>query len=83
MRASDARRLFLFHAVRGMLSAAVRLGVVGPLEAQELLARLAPEAEAALEATAALAPEDAAGSTPLLDLLQGHQDRLYSRLFQS
>lgn len=81
--AEEARRLFLFQAIRGMLSAAVRLGVVGPLEAQELLARLAPESDAALAATAGLAPEDAASAAPLQDLLQGHQDRLYSRLFQS
>jgi urease accessory protein len=81
--AEDARRLFLFQGARGMLSAAVRLGLVGPLEAQELLAGVAPEAEAVLRATAGLAPEDAAGAAPVLDLLQGHQDRLYSRLFQS
>ena len=81
--ADDARRLYLFQAARGMLSAAVRLGVVGPLEAQALQAGLAPEVEAALQATGPLAPEDAAGGAPLLDLLQGHQDRLYSRLFQT
>jgi len=79
----DARRLFLFQGARAMLSAAVRLGVVGPLEAQELLAGAAEAAERALPATAGLAPEEAAGSAPLLELLQGHQDRLYSRLFQS
>jgi urease accessory protein len=81
--AEEARRLFLFQAARGMLSAAVRLGVVGPLETQALLARLAPEAEAALRATDGLAPEEAAAAAPILELLQGHQDRLYSRLFQS
>jgi urease accessory protein len=79
----DARRLFLFQGARAAVSAAVRLGVVGPLEAQGLLAGAADEAERALAATAGLAPEDAASSAPLLDLLQGQQDRLYSRLFQS
>jgi urease accessory protein len=79
----EARRLFLFQGARGVVSAAVRLGVVGPLEAQALLAATASGAERALAATASLAPEDAATSAPLLDLLQGHQDRLYSRLFQS
>lgn len=79
----DARRLFLFQGARAALSAAVRLGVVGPLEAQALLAAGAGAAEQALRATEGLAPEEAAGCAPLLDLLQGHQDRLYSRLFQS
>ncbi len=79
----DARRLFLFQGARAALSAAVRLGVVGPLEAQSLLAAAAATAERALAATADLAPEDAATAAPLLDLLQSHQDRLYSRLFQS
>jgi urease accessory protein len=80
---ADTRRLFLFQGARALVSAAVRLGVVGPLEAQSLLARAGDAAERALAATAELRPEDAASSAPLLDLLQGHQDRLYSRLFQS
>ena len=79
----DARRLFLFQGARAALSAAVRLGAVGPLEAQSLLAAAARTAEEALVATAELMPEDAATAAPLLDLLQAHQDRLYSRLFQS
>ena len=79
----DARRLFLFQGARALVSAGVRLGVVGPLEAQALLAGLARPVEDALAATAHLPPEEAASAAPLLDLLQGHQDRLYSRLFQS
>ena len=79
----EARRLFLFQGARAAVSAAVRLGVVGPLQAQSVLAGAAAAAERALDATEGLAPEEAACSTPLLDLVQGHQDRLYSRLFQS
>lgn len=79
----DARRLFLFQGARAVVSAAVRLGVVGPLAAQALLAAAAGAAGRALSATAHLGPEEAASASPLLDLLQGHQDRLYSRLFQS
>jgi urease accessory protein len=77
----DARRLFLFQGARAAVSAAVRLGVVGPLEAQALLAAAAASAERALALAVPL--EQAASCAPLLDLLQGHQDRLYSRLFQS
>jgi urease accessory protein len=79
----DARRLFLFQGARSAISAAVRLGVLGPLEAQGILAGAAASAERALAVTTGLAPEDAASGAPVLDLLQGHQDRLYSRLFQS
>jgi len=79
----EAQRLFLFLGLRGSLSAGVRLGVVGPLEAQRLLAKAAPVLEAALERCAAIGSEDAAQTAPLHDLFQGTQDRLYSRLFQS
>lgn len=79
----EACRLFLFHLARGLLSAGIRLGLVGPLEAQELLARAGETAAAAAEASSGRTLEDAATTSPLLDLLQSHQDRLYSRLFQS
>lgn len=38
----DAAHLFLFLGARGILSAAVDLGLIGPVEAQSLLARAAP-----------------------------------------
>lgn len=80
---ATAQRLFLFGALRGLLAAAVRLGLAGPLEAQALQADLAPRAEEVAVACAALALDDVAQPAPLLELAQLHQDRLYSRLFQS
>jgi urease accessory protein len=79
----EATRLLVFLQLRGLVGAAVRLGVCGPLEGQALQARLAPVAEEVAAACSGLAVEDAAATTPLLDLIQGHQDRLYSRLFSS
>jgi urease accessory protein len=79
----DAARVFLFQAARGVVSAGVRLGLVGPLEAQEILAGVAPVAEAVQRACAGRSPAEAAAAAPLLDLFQSHQERLYSRLFQS
>lgn len=76
-------RLFLFHHVRSGFAAAVRLNIVGPMEAQALQHRLAPMAEAVAVRGAALTLADLAQTAPLLDLWQGAQDRLYSRLFQS
>jgi urease accessory protein len=78
-----AIRLFFFNHLRGALAAAVRLNIVGPMEAQMLQHRLSPQAEAVLIRCASLALEDVAQTAPLLDLWQGAQDRLYSRLFQT
>jgi len=79
----EAQRVILFGTARGVLSAAVRLGIVGSYEAQRLqqgcarwLERVAVECES-LEAA------DLAQTAPLIDLLQAGHDRLYSRLFQS
>lgn len=76
-------RMFFFNHLRGVLAAAVRLNIVGPMEAQQLQHRLAPVGEAILQKCVALSLEDLAQTAPLLDLWQGAQDRLYSRLFQS
>lgn len=76
-------RLFLFTQLRGWIGAAVRLGLVGPLEAQRLQGQLSPHAEGAARRGLELGLDDLAQTAPLLDLLQGLQDRLYSRLFQS
>ena len=76
-------RLFLFFALRGQVSAAVRLGIVGPLEAQAVQHSLSRKAERLADAALSILPDDAAQTAPLLELWQGAQDRLYSRLFQS
>ncbi|MBV8780398.1 MAG: urease accessory protein UreF [Phycisphaerae bacterium] len=68
--------LFAFFTARSCLSSAVRLGVIGPLEAQHMLATLSPPLE--IDPSA-----DPVQIAPVLDLVQSTQDRLYSRLFQS
>jgi urease accessory protein len=74
----------LLHvALRGALSAAVRLGAAGPTEAQALHLRLHPALAAALDRGAALGADDVAQTAPLLELFQATHDQLYSRLFQS
>jgi urease accessory protein len=79
----DAQRLYLFTSLRSGLSAAVRLGLTGPLESQRLQAGLSSTLDAALARCGDIPVEDAAQTAPILDLVQGAQDRLYSRLFQS
>ena len=77
--------LFLFLALRGAVSTAVRLGIVGPLQGQGLQHHLAAAASAGavVERGMAIPPDAVVQTAPLLDLLQGTQDRLYSRLFVS
>ncbi len=76
-------RIFFFSHLRSVLAAAVRLNCVGPMEAQMLQHRLTPKLEEILERCSSLSVDDLAQTSPLLDLWQGAQDRLYSRLFQS
>jgi urease accessory protein len=76
-------RLFFFNHLRGVMAAAVRLNIVGPMEAQGLQHQLTSTAETVLETCGSLTLDDIAQTSPLLDLWQGAQDRLYSRLFQS
>jgi urease accessory protein len=78
-----AQRVALYGTARGVLAAAVRLGIAGSYEAQ----RLQYGALGWLDHVACrcrdLTAEDLAQTAPVADLLQGAHDRLYSRLFQS
>jgi urease accessory protein len=74
---AETDALALHGAARGVLSAAVRLGRLGPFEAQAL------HAELPFEAARRGAPDEPTQTAPLLELFGGLHDRLYSRLFQS
>jgi urease accessory protein len=80
---TDARELAMFGALRSAVSAAIRLGVVGPLRAQRLLLDVESTAARALEETRELGADDARSISPFVDLAQAGHDRLYARLFQS
>jgi urease accessory protein len=77
------QQVVLFTAARGVLSAAVRLGVTGSYEAQQLQAECATWSATVRARYAAAGPVDLAQTAPIIDILQGAHDRLYSRLFQS
>lgn len=79
----DALATFLHLALRGALSAAVRLGCCGPTEAQSIHRRLHPALDDALAAARTRSLDELAQTAPLIELVQATQDRLYSRLFQS
>jgi urease accessory protein len=78
-----AQQLLLYLAARGVLSAAVRLGILGPYAAQRLQFECGEDIDAVLTRCAPLRDSDIAQTAPILDLLQAGHDRLYSRLFQS
>ena len=79
----ETSRLFLYGVARGTFSAAVRLGIVGTMDAQRLLAECGDALDRALDRSEELSMDDAVQSAPLIDLWQAAHDRLYSRLFQS
>ncbi len=78
-----SQRATLFVTARGVLSAAVRLGIAGSYEAQRLQFEAGTWLEETAVQSATLNEDDLAHSAPVLDILQAGHDRLYSRLFQS
>jgi urease accessory protein len=79
----QALALHLHSALRGLLSAAVRLGVVGPHEAARIQDRRAPILETVLDECADLSLDEASTVVPVLDVVWATHDALYMRLFQS
>jgi urease accessory protein len=79
----SACRIFLFVHLRGFVSSAVRLGLVGPLEGQGIQYQLTGFLETVFAESVNVDYKDAAQTSPLLEIWHSNQDRLYSRLFQS
>lgn len=79
-----AHRMFLFLVTRSIMSSAVRLGIVGPMQAQAIQAefRMTEAGIGTIEPRDVEMPM-AVQTAPILDLISATQDRLYSRLFQS
>jgi urease accessory protein len=80
---STARKVVLYGAARGVLSAAVRLGIAGSYEAQRMQFECGPGLDLLADRCGGLGARDLVQTAPILDLLQSRHDRLYSRLFQS
>jgi urease accessory protein len=77
----DTSAAFLHATARGVLSSAVRLGAIGPLEAQRVQHAASPLLDELLASCTHL--DDAAQTAPLLELYGALHDRLDGRLFQS
>ena len=81
--AEDAQIAYLHGTARGVLSAGVRLGLLGPLEAQQVLAEKRERLEQIFADCRHLAPAESANAAPLAELFGALHDRLDGRLFQS
>lgn len=79
----DTLTAYLHGAARGILSAGVRLGLLGPLEAQRMHADHAPLLATILDHARHLQMDDAAQTAPLLEIFAGLHERLDGRMFQS
>ena len=75
--------LFLYLSLRAVMSAAVRLGIIGPFVAQGIQHEMASRVQPCVDRWLDFELHDAAQTAPLADVLQGTQERLYSRLFVS
>lgn len=74
---------FTHGFVASLLSAAIRLGAVGHLEAQQIRLRLAPDMAAACQNYKEQSLDEMWSCTPLIDLAQMRQAKLSRRLFAS
>jgi urease accessory protein len=81
----DSAYLFLFTHARTVISAAVRASVMGPYQAQTVLAssELQERIRGLVEEGWHRKVEDAGQSVPVMDLWVGRHEKLYSRIFNS
>lgn len=80
---TDTALAFLHGLVTGILGAAIRLGILGHLQAQQILLHLAPDMEAACNSGCSLDLNQMWSCTPAIDLAQMRHSKLSSRLFAS
>ena len=85
LEVQQAAYLFLFNHAKAVLSAAVRASVMGPYQAQSVLAGqdLKLQIRSCLERAWYVGPEDAGQVVPSMDLWLGRHELLYSRIFNS
>lgn len=81
----EAAYLFLFSHARTVVSAGVRASVMGPYQAQGVLAsgELQARIRGLVEEGWGVEVEEAGQSVPVMDLWVGRHEKLYSRIFNS
>ncbi|WP_414541876.1 urease accessory protein UreF [Nostoc sp. CCY0012] len=79
----DTVLAFLHSFIAGLLGAAIRLSVVGHIQAQQVLLQLAPDIEAICKAAASISLNEMWSCTPFIDVAQMRHQKLSHRLFAS
>lgn len=77
----NAVMAFIHGLVTSILSAAIRLSVLGHLQAQQILRHLAPVMEKVWVTASEMGLSQMCSGTPFIDLAQMHHERLDQRLF--
>ena len=80
---TDTTLAFLHSFVSGLMGAAIRLGILGHLQAQQILLQLAPDIEAAYHTASNMRLNEMWSCTLAINLAQMRHPRLVSRLFAS
>ena len=81
MTKQDAVLAFLHSLVTSIISAAIRLGVVGHLQGQQVLLQLAPDIESVWLRASTMTLDQMRSGTPAIDLAQMQHAQLSQRLF--
>jgi urease accessory protein len=79
----DRERLYGYIGLRDQISAAIRLGLLGPQEGHALQENLLARFDEIREESPERRYHDACRTSPGMDVAQGYHEHLYSRLFQS
>lgn len=80
---NEARLVFLYNNIREQLNAAIRLSIIGPMQAQALLHDLLQEIENLSQKEIDFNYKQAVRNAPMIDIFQAYHHTLYSKLFQS
>lgn len=79
----QTKQLFMYQVLRDQVSSAVRLGIIGPMEAAQLQKQHHQTCEVAIQHTTDQPYTQATRNAPQIDITQSFHQHLYSRLFQS
>lgn len=81
LRERDTGLAFLHGLVTSILGAAIRLGVLGHIQAQQVLRSLAPDIQAVWSKAGSMKLEEMWSCTPFIDIAQMQHPKLAQRLF--
>jgi len=74
---------YLYTQLRDVVSAAIRLNIIGPLAGQSLITRFGRFVQHEADEAIHRRVDEVAITSPLMELVATRHDQLYSRLFQS